>query len=85
MRRVEEKKYYEQNVLNVSTFGYYKRKFLHEARDFDLSTNAKLFIPVKEGVVNVKFKNVELSFLPAPSPRWIASVIKALEASDAHS
>ena len=85
MSGISQKKYCEQNNLNVIAFRYHKKKALHKDDALDSSNNTNLFIPIKQEGLSIRFKDVELSFPSLPAPQWIASVIKSLEASHAQS
>ena len=79
---LSQKKYCEQHRLKINPFRYHNKIVDLEAKKL-ASSSSKLFIPVKQSSLIIKFKDVQLSFSFPPPPQWLASVIKALESSDA--
>ena len=79
---LSQKKYCKQHQLKINPFRYRNKIADLEAEKLT-SSGSKLFIPIKQISLSIKFKDVQLSFSSPPSPQWLASVIKALGSGDA--
>ena len=64
---LSQKKYCEQHRLKINPFRY-RNKTADIEKGKLASSGSKLFIPIKQNSLIIKFKDVQLSFIPSPSP-----------------